>query len=189
MLIQHSWINFAQATLRWGIGPIGVGFRGGLQIDLGIFRWYVVLALVSACAHVQTPTTSDRSSLSAVRDAWHAAGLASPGRCGDVEVIRHDTMGSYVDACAGLHPGIDSEAAKHSAGCLTTALRGVMGRQVGIIHVAPGYHDDLTIVAHEWLHRACYCAFRDTDALHSRADVWTAAGGATSVQSRVRPPN
>ena len=190
MLIQHSWINFAQATPRWGIGPIGVGFRGGLQVDLGIFRWYLLLMIVCSCAHVQKPSDADRKALDDVRGAWHAAGLPSPGECGKlVEVRRHDTLKSYVDACAGLHPGLFADGARHSAGCLTTAMRGGRGKQIGIIEIAPGHHDDMTLVQHEWLHRASYCVWGDVDAEHSRPAVWVAAGGAQSVQARARGPD
>lgn len=150
---------------------------------------FAAVALAS-CVHTATITPGDRDALDRVRDAWHAAELQSPGNCGDlIEVRRHETIESYVDACDGLHPGLFGDSARGSAGCTTTALRGVTGRQVAIVHVAPRARADLGLVQHEALHRLSYCALGDADRQHSRPAVWEAAGGAASVQARARPPN
>lgn len=151
----------------------------------------LALALLSACVHTTPLTPGDRDALDRVRDAWHAAQLGNPGNCGDlIEVRRHETIESYVDACDGLHPGLFGELARVSAGCTTTALRGVRGVQVAIVHVAPTYHADLGLVQHEALHRLSYCAYDNSDPAHTDARLWEAAGGASSAQARaLGPPN
>ncbi len=153
-------------------------------------RHLLVALLLCSCVHVAPPSSADRKALDDVRGAWQAAGLKDPGECGDfVEVRRHDTLKSYVDACAGRQPGLYAEDARHWAGCVTTAMRGGLSKQIAIIEIAPGYHDDMGLVQHEWLHRAAYCAWGDANASHSLPAVWTAAGGAQSVQARAGPPN
>ncbi len=189
VIFEHSWENFAQATLRFGFHRLRLGKMHGWYVDLGVSRWYWAwfVALLIGCAHVQTPSAADRSALDAVHVAWSQSGLPSPGACGDrVEVRRHQMIESYVDACDGMHPGLYGDAALHSAGCLTTALRGVMGREVAVVHVAPGYLTDPDIVGHEAIHALYECAYGNTDAQHSDPRAWTAAGGASSVQSRAR---
>jgi hypothetical protein len=153
-------------------------------------RLVLLLALLCGCVQVAPTSSADRKALDAVRGAWHAAGLTDPGECGErIEVRRHDTIERYVAQCAGLRPGVYAHQARDSAGCLTTALRGALGKQIGVIEVAPGYHNDMGLVQHEWLHRASYCAWNDVDATHSRPAVWMAAGGAQSVQARARGPD
>ena len=56
------------------------------------------------------------------------------------------------------------------------------------IEIAPGYHDDMGLVLHEALHRLLDCAYGDPNSDHSNPRIWSAAGGASSVQTRARGP-
>ncbi len=52
-----------------------------------------------------------------------------------------------------------------------------------MLEIAPGYHHDVDLVQHEAIHALRECAYDDPDVAHSDARLWSAAGGATSVQS------
>jgi hypothetical protein len=139
-----------------------------------------LLALaLSACVHGLPPGSADAQAVSAVEGAWLASGLPGPGDCLElVEVRRHDSRAGYVSQCEGLSPGAGSrDAAQHSAGCLTSELRGVLGKRVWVVHVAPGYHADPTIVGHELRHALTACHLDRPrsdpfDAGHSDPRVW-----------------
>jgi hypothetical protein len=137
----------------------------------------LVLA-ISACVHGLPPSSADAQAVSAVEGAWRASGLPGPGDCLElVEVRRHDSRARYLDACDGGRPGLYGAAARDSAGCLGFALRGVIGRRVWVVHVAPGYHADPTIVGHELRHALTACHLDRPrsdpfDAGHSDPRVW-----------------
>lgn len=140
--------------------------------------------LTLGCLHSLPAGSADAEAIRELEAAWGLAELPALGDCLDhIEVRRHDTLKSYVDACDGMHPGLFADAAAKSAGCLTTALRGVMGTQVAVIQVAPAYHADMGLVQHEAAHRAYQCAFGHTDPMHRDPRVW---GG---VLGRSKPPN
>jgi hypothetical protein len=140
--------------------------------------------LTLACVHSLPPSSPDAEAIRELEAAWGLAGLPALGTCLErIEVRRHDTRESYVDACDGMRPGLFGDAASKSAGCLTTELHGVMGTQVAVIEVAPGYHADMGLVQHEAAHRAYQCAFGHTDPLHRDARVWS------GVLGRAKPPN
>lgn len=149
----------------------------------------------SACMHDLPPDSPDHQALVDVKSAWDLASLPPLGDCLDrVEVVRHETKTAYVAECEGMSPGAGGrKLAEHSAGCLTYGLRGVLGKQVALINLAPGYHDDMGLVQHECLHHASACALgrRASDPFdsgHRDPRIWSAAGGATSVQARSSAP-
>jgi hypothetical protein len=131
-----------------------------------------------ACVHGLPPGSADAQAVSAVEGAWRASGLPKPGDCLElVEVRRHDSQSSYVDACDGGRPGLYGAAARDSAGCLTSALRGVLGRRVWVVNVAPGYESDAALLEHELRHALTYCHLNRPrsdpfDAQHSDLRVW-----------------
>lgn len=140
--------------------------------------------LLSACVHGLPPDSLDAEAIRELEAAWGLAELPALGTCLDrIEVRRHDTLKSYADACDGMHPGIYADHARGAAGCTTTALRGVVGTQVAVVHVAPAYHADMGLVRHEALHRAYQCAFGHTDPMHRDPRVWS------GVLGRAKPPN
>lgn len=166
-----------------------------------------LLALaLTACVRT-TNTTADRRALDATEQAWRAAGLPTDGRCLErVEVRRHGTRAAYVEACQGTNPGMGGREASQTAyGCLRYELRGVIGKRVTVIHVAPGSETDMGLVQHEALHAMVRCHLaRDVrdpwDDGHTDPLVWTAASkdpavSGASVQTRalsaladLRPP-
>jgi hypothetical protein len=143
-------------------------------------RLAALIALtLCACAHGLPPDSVDAQAVSAVECAWRVSGLPGPGSCLDlVDVRRHDSRDGYVDQCEGLSPGAGSrDAAQHSAGCLTSELRGLIGKRVWVVHVAPGYHADAALVEHELRHALTYCHLDRPrsdpfDAQHSDLRVW-----------------
>jgi hypothetical protein len=132
-----------------------------------------------ACVHGLPPGSPDAQDVSATEAAWVGAGLPGPGDCLElVEVRRHGAERAYVDACDGGRPGMYGAAARDSAGCLTVALRGVIGRRVWVVHVAPEFRHDPTIVGHELRHALTACHLTRPrsdpyDANHSDPRVWT----------------
>jgi hypothetical protein len=148
-----------------------------------VLRAALLALALSACVHGLPPGSPDAQAVSAVEAAWRASGLPSPGDCLElVEVRRHQSLSAYVDACDGGRPGLYGAAARDSAGCLTSALRGVIGRRVWIVNVAPGYHTDPTIVGHELRHALTACHLDRPrsdpfDAGHSDLRVWASPNG------------
>jgi hypothetical protein len=143
-----------------------------------MLRLALLALALSACVHGLPPDSVDGRAVSAVEGAWSRAGLPGPGDCLElVEVRRYDSLRRYVDACDGGRPGLYGAAARDSAGCLTVALRGVLGRRVWLVHVAPGYHADPEIVGHELRHALTACHLDRPrsdpfDAGHSDLRVW-----------------
>jgi len=142
-------------------------------------RLAALLALtLCACVHGLPPGSADGRAVSATEGAWRAAGLPGPGDCLElVDVVRHKSLQAYVDACDGGRPGMYGDAARDSAGCLTSALRGVLGRRVWLVHVAPGYESDAALIEHELRHALTAChlgrpASDPFDSGHSDQRVW-----------------
>lgn len=141
-------------------------------------RFGLLICSLCACVHSLPRGSADGKTVAATEADWMASGLPGPGDCLDfVEVRRHESERAYVDACDGDRPDLHASAARESAGCLTSALRGFMGRRVWIVHIAPGYHADAGLVDHELRHALTICHLRRPandpfDATHTDQRVW-----------------
>jgi hypothetical protein len=114
----------------------------------------------------------------AVESAWYDAGLDIPYPECNVESFRviHATVTEYWALCHG-------DPAK-SYGCSTDEHVGgpLSGQTRPVVVVAPWWHIEPSIVVHEILHAFQRCT-DGRDPAHADPRVWSAAGGATSVQS------
>lgn len=159
-------------------------------------RWLAMALLAAAaCTHNLPANSPDRRALAAVEQAWRASDLPDPGDCLErAQVKRYGTLEAYVAACDGGSPGMaEAFGVSKTSGCLTFALR-AFGSRAALIHVAPGFHEDMALLQHEAMHALTSCVMNRLptdpfDALHSERRIWTAASTdpavrAASVQTR-----
>lgn len=149
-----------------------------------------LLVTLGACVHPLPEHSPDAQAIEAVQDAWHTSELERPkADCLKyVEVRRHSMNSSFEKDCAGLNPGM-VQGIEKAVGCITHTMAGPLSKSVLLIHLRPGYHDDMGLVQHEALHALYRCAYQHYDNSHADARVWTGASKdpavrAASVQSR-----
>lgn len=136
-----------------------------------------LLAFSTACA---LPELSDHDAevVHRTTDIWLTYGYAPPGdKCEIRKVVRHDSLDGYVDACTKGLPGWMMAEARRTAACTKKKLAALEKREYYKVHIAPNYHEDDGLLAHETIHWLIACTGNGTktdpmDAAHARRDIW-----------------
>ncbi len=151
-----------------------------------ILRIALGALFLMGCTPAHERSLDESSWGAAALSAWQASGLPAPtrGRCDIASFrVRVVSASDFVQLCHTV-----PEAAY---GCTSWDSTGewFCWREIPIVVIAPWWKVEPSIVVHELMHAMYRCsgmpgAYSGANSQHLDPRVWSAAGGATSAQSR-----
>ncbi len=141
-------------------------------------RTVVALAALSACA-LPDPDHQphEDAAYEAVAQAWAEAGMPEPADRCRIDLFEVRQVSAGVETVCGM-------PAERIFACtwMESAGRPMSPTHTPIILISPIWHSEPGVLVHELLHSFAQCTGGGSG--HNNPLIWTAAGGADSVQSR-----